>query len=187
MTGKELFEEAQALLVEGKDAESVSRFTEAIEAGHDPYMCHLSRGVARLKMKDASKASEDFTRAIELNRESSRPHYYRGMVNLMESQFERAVEDFSNAIQLKPPLPVAQFARAVAYARMKKFDEAVKDLRAVFPQMQANVQSVVDTYGIVRTEMWKVMSQLAGERREPSLDLTDDEIGLLKRWLAGEE
>lgn len=186
MTGKELFEEAQALLIEGKDAESVKRLNEAIEAGHDPYMCHLSRGVARLKMKDTAEASADFTRAIELNPENSRPYYYRGMVDLMDARFDQAVEDFGQAIKLKPSMPVAQFARAVAYARMKKFDDAVKDLRAVFPQIQANVQSVVDSYGIVRTEMWKVMSQLAGERKEPSLELTDDEIGLLKRWIAGE-
>ncbi|MGW8273037.1 MAG: tetratricopeptide repeat protein, partial [Thermodesulfovibrionales bacterium] len=123
MTGKELFEQAQALLVEGKDEESARKFTEAIEAGHDPYMCHLSRGVARLKMKDAGEAAKDFTRAIELHAESSRPYYYRGMVNLMEEHFDLAVEDFSHAMKLKPPMPVAEFSRAVAYARMGNYDE----------------------------------------------------------------
>ncbi|MGE5239893.1 MAG: tetratricopeptide repeat protein [Chloroflexota bacterium] len=184
MGPKELFEEAQFLFIEGKEKESIDAFTKAIEAGADPFMCYLSRGTAHLKLKDTTNALSDFDKAIDINSRNARAYYYRGMVRMVRDEHDKAVADFSKALELKPDYPTAKFARATSYARLEKFDEAAKDLRAVMPEMEANVQSFVDAHGIVRTEMWKVMAQVTGERRLEELELSEDEMRTLQKWLA---
>jgi len=58
--------------------------------------------------------------------------------------------------------------------------------RPVLPQMEENLQSFADTYGIVRTQMWKVMEQLSGEASTPTLELNEKDINTLKQWLEQE-
>jgi hypothetical protein len=105
------------------------------------------------------------------------------MAFMLNNEFEKAVSDFSAALEIKADLFTAKFARATAHARMKKFEEAALDLKVVIPQMGVNLQSFADTYGIVRNEMWKVMSQLSSESLHPNLRLTEDEINTLRKWL----
>jgi Flp pilus assembly protein TadD len=183
MNAQELFEKAQMLFLEGRGKESIDAFTRAIDAGADPFIIYLSRGAAHLKFKEIQYAIHDFTRAIAVNENSDRPYYYRGVATMINEDFTQAAEDFTKALELKPNHFQAKFARAVCYARMGKFDEATNDLRAVIPQMETGLQSFVDTYGIVRTEMWKVMAQLSGERETPTLELTKEEIETLKEWV----
>lgn len=181
-----LLEEAQLLLVNGKDKESIDAFTKAIESGADPYIAHLSRGAAHLKLKEADEAINDFNDAINANSQSARAYFFRGMVYMLKHEFERAVEDFTKALELKTGYAMAKFSRSIAYARLDKTEEASKDLMEVMPQMETNFQSFVDSYGIVRTEMWKVMAQISGERPWPTLELSENEIDTLKKWLAEE-
>lgn len=181
-----LLEEAQWLLVDGKDKESIEAFTRAIEAGADPYIAHLSRGAAHLKLKQVDDAINDFNDAINANSQSARAYYFRGTGYMYKHEFEKAVEDFTKALELKTNYVMAKFSRAISYARLDKIEEASQDLMAVMPQMEQNLQSFTDTYGIVRTEMWKVMAQLSGERPWPTLELSENEIDTLKKWLTEE-
>ncbi|HKZ56448.1 MAG TPA: hypothetical protein VJ024_01980, partial [Thermodesulfovibrionales bacterium] len=93
---------------------------------------------------------------------------------------------FTKALELKTDYGMAKFSRATAYARLDKADEASKDLMEVMPQLELNLQSFADTYGIVRTEMWKVLAQISGERQLPTLTLGEKEMDTLKKWLAEE-
>jgi tetratricopeptide (TPR) repeat protein len=187
MKAAELFQEGQMLLVEGKWKESVEAFTKAIDAGADPYMAHLSRGVARMNLKETALAIDDFTRAITLNASSYRPFYYRGMADLIKGNYSRAIEDFTRVLELKKDHFQARLARSICYSNTGRSDEAANDIRPLIPVMEENVQQFVDEYGIVRTEMWKVMAQLSGERRTPELHLTDKEIETVKEWLGEDE
>jgi tetratricopeptide (TPR) repeat protein len=175
--------EAQLLFVEGKEKESIKAFTKAIEAGADPYIAHLSRGVAHVKIKEVDMALGDFNKAISANNKSARAHFFRGMAYMMKEEFENAVSDFTQALKLKTDYAMAKFARAVSYARMDKFDESSQDMMVVMPQMEENFQSFADTYGIIRTEMWKVMEQISGEEKMPTLGLSEKDISTLKKWL----
>lgn len=183
MEPQELLRQGQLLFVEGKDRESIEAYTNAIEAGADPYIAHLSRGVAYVKIKEADKALDDFTRALNTNRESARAYFYRGLVHMMKEEFENAAGDFTKALEFKTDYAMAKFARAVSYARLEKSEEASEDMMAVIPQMEANLQSFADTHGIVRTQMWKVMDQLSGEDDIPTMDLNEQAMKILKEWL----
>jgi tetratricopeptide (TPR) repeat protein len=183
MKPQELLRQGQLLFVEGKDRESIEAYTNAIEAGADPYIAHLSRGVAYVKIKEADKALDDFTKALNTNSESARAYFYRGLVHMMKEEFYDAVGDFTKALELKSDYAMAKFARAVSYARLGKWDEASKDMTAVVPEMEANLQSFADTHGIVRTQMCKVMAQFSGEGEIPALDLNEEAMKILKEWL----
>jgi tetratricopeptide (TPR) repeat protein len=183
MEPQELLRQGQLLFVEGKDKESIEAYTHAIEAGADPYIAHLSRGVAYVKIKEANKAIDDFTRALDANRQSARAYFYRGLVKMMKEEFDNAVGDFTKALDFKTNYAMAKFARAVSYARLGKWDEASKDMMAVVPEMEANLQSFADTHGIVRTQMWKVMAQLSGDSEIPTLNLSEEAMNILKEWL----
>jgi len=79
---------------------------------------------------------------------------------------------------------MGKFSRAISYARLGKFDESSKDMMAVLPEMEKNLQSFADSYGIIRTEMGKVMAQMA--REATALDLNEKDIDTLKKWLEEE-
>lgn len=183
MDTQELLRQAQLLFAEGKDKESIEAFTKALEGGADPYISHLSRGVGYVKLQDIDSALIDFNKAISLNTKSARAYFFRGLVYMMQNEFENAVSDFSNALDYKHDYGMAKFCRAVSYARLGRFEESSKDMLAVLPQMEENLQSFADTYGIVRTEMWKVMAQMSGEARHPTLTLNEKDIDTLKKWL----
>src|SRR3990172_4662365 len=154
-----LLKEAQLLLIDGKDKESIEAFTDAIK---------------------------DFGMAIEANSKSARAYFFRGLAHMLKNEFENSVEDFTKALELKTDYGMAKFSRATAYARLDKADEASKDLMEVMPQLELNLQSFADTYGIVRTEMWKVLAQISGERQWPTLTLGKKEMDTLKKWLSEE-
>ena len=187
MEPQELLRAAQLLFVEEKDRESIEAYTKAIEAGADPYVAHLSRGVAHVKTKEVDKAIDDFNAAVAANNNSFRAYFYRGMAHMMKGEFEKAIEDFTYALNLKSDYGMAMFSRAISFARLGKYDEASKDMLVVMPQMEAGLQSFSDSYGIVRTEMWKVMAQLSGESQTPTMELGDKEMDILKKWLQQED
>jgi tetratricopeptide (TPR) repeat protein len=183
---QELLRQAQVLFAEGKDRESIKAFTRALEAGADPYISHLSRGVGYLKVQDIDNALSDFSKAVSLNKQSARAYFFRGMAYMMKNEFENAVSDFTNALEYKHDYGMAKFCRAVSYARLGNFEESSKDMLSILPQMEENLQSFADSYGIVRTEMWKVMAQMSGESGASPLTLNEKDISTLKKWLEQE-
>lgn len=183
MDAQELMREAQLLFVEGKEKESIKAFTKAIEAGADPYIAYLSRGVAHIKTNEVDMALGDFSRAISANNESARPHFFRGMAYMMKGEFGNAVSDFTQALALKKDYHMAKFARAVSYARLDKFEESSQDMKVVMPQMEENFQSFADTYGIIKTEMWKIMAQMSEETEKAPLALSPKDMETLRKWL----
>jgi tetratricopeptide (TPR) repeat protein len=184
MDSNGLLKEAQLFFIDGKDKESIEAFTKAINAGADPYITFLSRGAAYLKLKESDEAIKDFDKAIKANSKSARAYFFRGMAHLLKNDFEKSVEDFTKALELKTDYGMAKFARSAAYGRLNKADEAAKDLMEVLPQMETNLQSFADTYGIVRTEMGKVLAQISGETPWPTLTLDEKEMDTLKKWLS---
>jgi len=115
MEPQELFKEAQLLFLDGKDRESIEAYTKAIEAGADPYIAHLSRGVAYVKMKEVDNAIDDFNSSLKANNQSFRAYFYRGMAHMMKEEFEKAVDDFTSALKLKTDYAMAMFSRAVPW------------------------------------------------------------------------
>lgn len=183
MDPKELFKEAQLLLIQQKFAESADAFTKALEAGADPFITCLSRGAAYLRMKDAGKAIEDFTHAVEVNGENPRAFFYRGMAHMLKEDYERAIADFTRAIELKPDHGAAFFARGTCHANLGHDDDAMHDLRTGISYSEAAIQGFVDTFGIVRTQFDAAMAIISGERKRTGVELSEEETAKVKKWL----
>ena len=110
----------------------------------------------------------------------------RGIAYMMKEEFENAVSDFTKALELKADYAMAKFCRAVSYARLGKFDESSKDMLVVIPQMEQSFQSFADSYGIIRTQMWKALAQMDGESGRSALSLSEKEMETLEKWLKAE-
>jgi tetratricopeptide (TPR) repeat protein len=184
MNADDFFEEGKRLFVEGKLEESIDVFTKAINGGFDQKIAYLSRGSAYLRLKDADKAIADFSKAIELDNTSARAYYYRGMANTQKKDFEKGVADFSRAIELKPDDGASIFARGASYIELGKLEEAGKDIKNASNYLAAAVQGYASTIGD-RTHLDKVLAVLEGERRDKTIEINEDELKTIKKWLTG--
>lgn len=182
MDANTFFEDAKRFFVEGKLGESIEAFTKAADAGYDPKISYLSRGVAYLKLRDAENAIKDFSRVITLSGESPRAYYYRGIAHSQKKDFGKAVEDFSRAIELKPDDGAALFARGASYLKMGKIDAAGEDIKQATNHLVKAVQGYADTIGD-RTHLDRVLAILEGERRGDALDLNDAEFETIRSML----
>ncbi|MDH4231980.1 MAG: tetratricopeptide repeat protein [Nitrospirota bacterium] len=184
METNEFFEVGKRLFVEGKMKESIESFTRALESGYDPKISHLSRGAAYIKLKESDKALEDFEKVIELDKSNARVYYYRGMANVQKKDFEKATADFGRAIQLKPEDAASIFARAASYIELGQLEKAAEDIRNAANYLAAAVQGYASTIGD-RTHLDKVFAVIEGERRENALEINEDELDTIKKWLTG--
>ena len=183
MNQKELFENAQRLFIEGRLSESISRFSEAMEAGEKTEIAYLSRGVAYLKSKDNEKAINDFSSAVEMNNSNTRAHFYRGIAYMTNDKFREAISDFDMTISLQPKNGSAFFARGTAYAQIGDDVEATKNIRTAITFSESETQEFADTIGMCRTQLDKVMMIMDDDGKTPSLKLTSDEALKVRRWL----
>lgn len=184
MDAKEIFREAQILLMKGQHAESVDAFTRALDAGAEPFITHLSRGAAYLRMKEPDRAIEDFTSAADIDGRSARAYYYRGAAHMFKEDYEKAVDDLAAAIELKPDHGAAFFARGTCYAQMGMDEESARDIKTALSYSEVAVQGFVDTFGILRTQFDSVLALLSGGKRT---DLTEEETAKIKKWLQEDE
>lgn len=178
------FEEGKRLFVEGKFEESLGAFTMALDADPDQTILYLSRGAVFLRLKEPDKALEDFSRVIERDRTNARAYYYRGMAFSQKKNFEKAVADFSRAIELKPDDGASIFARGASYIELGRLEEAGQDIKNASNYLAAVVQGYASTIGD-RTHLDKVLAVLEGERRAETLEINDDELKTIKKWLTG--
>ncbi|MBI5098768.1 MAG: tetratricopeptide repeat protein [Nitrospirae bacterium] len=179
----ELFRNAQRLFIEGKKDECIDVFTKAIEAGEKTEIAFLSRGVAFLKTEQIDNAIEDFSMVVSMNNNNMRAHYYRGIACMSRNDFKNAIKDFNKTIELKPDHGAAFFARGSAYAQLGDTKEAAKNFKTALMYSETEAQGFADTFGIFRTQFDKTLAMMTGEGKMPVMELTDEEIDKLKKWL----
>jgi len=183
MITKGALQEGQLALVENKFKDAIDAFSKAIDAGEDKFMAHLSRGVAHLRLKHVDEAISDFSKAAGINSSNPRPFYYKGLAEMIKEDYKSAIGDFSKALDFNDRLHPARFSRAICYARTDLVDEAMDDFKVVIPLMEENLQAFTDSYGFVKTEMWRVMQQATGEAETVSVPFTEEDLATLKKWL----
>ena len=180
---REIFEDAQRLLVDGKYKESIEAFTKAINSGEKTEISFLSRGVAYLRNHETVKAIDDFSEAIHLDDHNVRAHFYRGVALLTVENYTSAVAEFDKTIELKPDHGAAFFARGAAYAQLGNDELATKNIKTAVTFSESNVFGLQETLGLWRPEFDKAISIASGEKRMPEMTLTHDEYHKVMSWL----
>lgn len=177
----ELFDRGQRLFMKGKYNESIEKFMQAMEAGHEPGIVYLSRGVAYMKISNWDEAISDFDKAIEIDARNASTFYYRGTAYMLKDDYARAVSDFSRVMEIHPDHRPAIFARGVSYVNMGKGEEGSKDIKRAMAYAAAAMQGFSDMHGW-RTQLDKAIAVMEGKREE-EVELTEREIEALKKWL----
>lgn len=177
----ELFDGGQRLFLKGKYRQSIEKFTQAMEAGHEPGIVYLSLGVACLKLSERDWAIRYFDKAIEIDSRNASAFYYRGTAFMLEEDYARAVSDFSRAIETQPEHCAAIFARGVSYVNMGKGEEGSIDIKRAMVYVAAAMQGFSDVNGW-RGQLDKVIAAMEGKKEEV-VNLTEKEIDTLKEWL----
>jgi tetratricopeptide (TPR) repeat protein len=187
MDAQELFLNAQRHFIEGRHKDSISAFTESIEAGGKTEIAFLSRGVAYLKTEQIDKAIEDFGTVLAMNNNNIRAYFYRGIAYMAKNDFEISIKDFDKTIELKPDHGAAFFARGSAYAQMGNEYEAARNIKTAIIFSETNIQGFSDTVGIFRTQFDKAMTIMADKEKTPGILLTEDEIATVRKWLEDQD
>ena len=177
----EWFDVGQRLFLKGKYRQSIEKFAQAMEAGHEPGIVHLSLGVAYLKINDWNRAVGDLDKAIEIDAGNASALYYRGTAFMLKEDYARAVSDFSRAVGIQPEHRAAIFARGVSYVNMGEGEKGSRDIKRAMVHVAAAMQGFSDVNGW-RAQLDKVIAAME-EKRKEIVDLTEKEIDTLKEWL----
>jgi tetratricopeptide (TPR) repeat protein len=114
---------------EGKYAEAVEAYTNAIQRFDLNEYAYYNRGNAYRKLKEYPKAIADFTKAIQLNPQSTFAYLYRGMALQASGQTDMAIADYTALIKMDGQQPLAYVRRAEAYVSLKQNDKARDDFK----------------------------------------------------------
>ncbi len=110
MSWEELIGKAQSLFVQEKYTEAVGKFTDALAAGADAYLVHLSRGAAYFKLDQLDAAVADFDASIEVKPKSLRAYYYRGLAHMARDHHQEALADLNRVLAIDPDYGPGHFA-----------------------------------------------------------------------------
>lgn len=188
MDAKEVFQEAQLHLMHGRQKQSIQAFTKALEAGFNPALVYLARGVAHLQIHEHEDSMRDFTQAIEAGGGGAgggafRAYYYRGTLYMLSEEFGKAIEDFSKAIEINPEHAASFFARGMCHAQLEQDEQSAKDIRVALACSESATQGFMDSMGMMRTQFDKVMALMMSDQGGPVMKLTDKEKEKLKELL----
>ena len=81
-------------------AESVKRYSQAIELDPNLTDAYLSRGIAYGQLGQLQQAIDDFDHAIELDPSDALSYNHRGCAYSSQSQYQLAIDDYDDAIRL---------------------------------------------------------------------------------------
>ena len=112
---------------DGKFAEAVKSYTQALEIFDQNEYAYYNRGNAHRRLKDYAAAVEDYTLALQINPQDQFAYLYRGMSYQLMKQPEKAIEDFTALIQISDTNPAAYHHRAQSYVSLKQLDLARTD------------------------------------------------------------
>jgi tetratricopeptide (TPR) repeat protein len=114
---------------EGKYAEAVEAYTNAIKLYDLNEYAYYNRGIAYRKLKDYKNAIADFTKAIQLNPQGTFTYLYRGMALQASGQSDMAIADYTALLKIDNQQPLAYVRRAEVYASLKQNEKAREDFR----------------------------------------------------------
>jgi tetratricopeptide (TPR) repeat protein len=107
--------------------DSVSIYSELIEATPDQGRLFTLRAGALWAAGQSDAALEDFNKAIELGYDEGHAFMSRGLLYAARREHDKAIEDYTKAIEKEPSDPAPLINRAAAFLLTNRVDEAVAD------------------------------------------------------------
>ncbi len=179
----EQFERAQRLFEAGKYEESTKWFASALDAGYDPGIAYVSRGVAWLMTRQMRRAIEDLDSALRVNGRDAAAYYYRGTAHILQEDYDLAEADFTAALQIDPEHRAAMFARGLCCFYVGRRKEAASDFRQALSNGPPAIYGVADTYDW-KQRVSEIIMQLEDARDYRRVEITDTEMKTLRDRLS---
>jgi Flp pilus assembly protein TadD len=118
-----------ALREQGKVAEAIAAYREAIRLQPDRTSAHSNLGLALLKQGKVAEATAEFREAIRLRPDDAVAHSNLGNALRAEGKVAEAIAAYREAIRLQPDLAVAHSNLGEALHKQGKVDEAIAAFR----------------------------------------------------------
>jgi tetratricopeptide (TPR) repeat protein len=109
---------------QGKFAEAIRHYSEALRIKPDHYKAHNNMGVALASQGKFEEAISHYREALRLNPKDAEAHSNLAHVLASEGKFKEAIDHYSQALQLNPDNFEAHYNLGVLLAGQEKFAEA---------------------------------------------------------------
>ena len=137
MNFEEFFERGVDKLKKGDNQGAIEDLTQAIKLKPYYSLAYNNRFIAKKKLKNYQKESEDLTQAMEINQNwgavsasyfgLSSAYNNRGIAYRKKGDNQEAIADYTQAIQLKSDYANAYYNRGTAYSDLKDYQAAIDD------------------------------------------------------------
>lgn len=182
MDGKSSLQEAKILFASGLPEESIKYFTSALEEGVDPVIIGLSRGTARMALRQHRDAESDFTMALDTDPENERAYYFRGIARVALGEYENAIKDLTRSLTKNHNRGIAYLARGLAYSELGEENDAALDFNSAAAFSSAEVESFLKLFENHKSQFNKTMLMLKRERAPWKTLLTTDDADKIRNW-----
>ena len=183
MTATSFLHEGKIRFASGHPEESIDLFSKAAEEGCNPVTVYLNRGAALMAMKMYKEAEADFELVLENDADNERALYYRGIAHMANGDYAEAIRDLNASLERNHNRGVAFLARGLAYAETGQEEEAVADFKNATVLSNIEVEGFMNLFGTNRSQFYRSMALLEGERGPWKMVLNDEEAEKLKNWL----
>jgi tetratricopeptide (TPR) repeat protein len=140
---------------QGRTAEAMAHFTEAVRLEPGFAEAHFNLGIAELNLGHLSEAEDHFNRALRIHPDDANTRYNLGLTLVRMGRIDDAVVQYREALRLQPSFAVAENGLGFAFQTKGFLDDAAAHYSAAI----AIDPSFADAYsnrGFVRATQNKV-------------------------------
>lgn len=148
---------------QGRTAEAIAHFTEAVRLEPGFADAHFNLGVAELNLGNAAKAEDHLSRALRLRPDDALTRYNLGVALARQGKIDAAVAQYRDALRLQPSLAVAENGLGFALQSQGRLDEALSRFSAAI-RLDPSLADAYNNRGFVLATQGKVADAIADFR-----------------------
>lgn len=130
LSGWALAKRGEAFDNEGRSAEAVADYQDALRCDSECWRAEHALGVIAARSGDAEEAFRRFNRTLLLNPEFAKAYSNRAALAVQKGDFETALRDYQTAIEIDPDLEPAHTGRGRVCHMLGLLDEGLQHLDA---------------------------------------------------------
>ncbi len=169
MTAKEYLIKGVNLSIQGRFAESIDFFNEAIKLDPSFAMAFYNRGIAKAVLYQYQAAIDDYSQAIKMNPIFLDAFVNRGILRVRLNQYQAAIDDCTIAIKLDSNCTDAFFYRGITKASLNQHQAAIDDYSNAI-EIDPNLSYAFVNRGVAKAKLNQHQAAIADYNQAIELD-----------------